>query len=241
MNNNNKKETVKNSKKAKGLSTQRYVHLSEVHDDTLVLKSGGLRTILEVSSINFNLKSEAEQQSIISGYQRFLNALNFPVQIQVKSRKLDIDLYIDSLRMKMKALTNELLRKQMAEYIEYVSKLVEYSDIMEKKFYVVVPVDPERAKPKGVFDNFLKYIKPDDTVMEIIKRKKEFKNLKKEMDSRVGTVKAALENCGLSTRQLKTQEIIELFYQSYNPTLSRTQKMAPVEELSVEGSSRIDG
>lgn len=228
------------SKKEKGLSTQRYVHLSEVHDDTLVLKSGGIRAVLEVSSMNFSLKSEIEQNSIIKGYQRFLNALNFPVQIQVKSRKLDIDSYIDSLNEQMKTLQNELLRKQMAEYIEYIAKLVEYSDIMEKKFYVVVPVDPARAEKKGVFDSFLKYIKPDDTVLEIIKRKKEFKNLKKELDSRVGTVKTALENCGLAVTQINTQSIIELFYQSYNPDLARSQKLSDTEDLAIEKGTLLD-
>lgn len=235
----NKTSTV-NQKNTKGtknkiLSTQRYLQFAGVRDDTLILKDGGLRAVFEVSSINFNLKSEQEQNAIISSYQKFLNALNFETQILVRSRKLDIDHYIEGLKHKMKDIENDLLKNQMAEYIEYIQKLVEYSDIMEKRFFVVVPVTPPRAEKKSLFSKFLAYIKPDDTVLDIITRRKEFKNLKKELDSRANVVQTALGNCSLNVKRLSTKEIIELFYQVYNPQLARTQKLAPMEELAVSG------
>lgn len=225
---------IKQGKKTEALSTQRYLQFAEVHDDVLALKNGGLRAVLEVGSINFNLKSEDEQQSIIKGYQRFLNALNFPVQILVRSRKLDIDKYLNDLRIREKKIANNLLRDQMNGYIEYVEKLVEFSDIMEKKFYIVVPLTPARADKKGVISSFMEYITPADTVMDIMKRKREFKDLKKELDNRINTVKTALENCGLSVTQLSTQKIIEIFYQAYNPDLARSQKYSSAEEMSIE-------
>lgn len=228
--------SVRKGQKNPQLSTQRYLQFAEVHDDVLVLKNGGLRSVLEVNSINFNLKSEDEQESIIRGYQGFLNALNFPTQILVRSRKLDIDQYLDSLRDREKKIENELLRTQMTEYIEYVQKLVEYADIMEKRFFVVVPLDPARATKKGAFGSFMEYIQPDDTVMKVLQRKREFKNLKKELDSRIGTVTTALGNCGLTIKKLSTEEIIQLFYQAYNPDISRTQKYNSMEDLAVEGN-----
>lgn len=228
--------SVRKGQKNPQLSTQRYLQFSEVHDDVLVLKNGGLRSVLEVDSINFNLKSEDEQEAIIRGYQGFLNALNFPTQILVRSRKLDIDQYLDSLRDREKKIENELLRTQMTEYIEYVQKLVEYADIMEKRFFVVVPLDPPRAAKKGAFGSFMEYIQPDDTVMKVLQRKREFKNLKKELDSRIGTVTTALGNCGLTIKKLSTEEIIQLFYQAYNPDISRTQKFNSMEDLAVEGN-----
>lgn len=230
------KKNVKKGKLNPLISTQRFLQFSEVHDDILVLKDGGLRAVVEVNSINFNLKSEDEQNAIIQSYQRFLNALNFPVQVLVRSRKLDIDHYIDDLKVRQRKLTNELLRMQMDNYIQYIEKLVEYSDIMEKRFFVVVPVTPARSDKKGDVFSFLSYIKPDDTVMDIIKRKQEFKNLKKELESRVGTVQTALENCGLSVSQLGTQQIIELFYQAYNPDLSRSQKFSSAEDMALAGN-----
>ncbi len=218
---------------SKALSTQRYLQFAGVRDDTLILKNGGLRAVMEVSSINFNLKSEAEQNAIIGSYQQFLNALDFPVQILVRSRKLDIDTYLESLRRQMKTLQNQLLKSQMAEYIEYIRKLVEFTDIMEKHFFIVIPTNPPRAEKKTLFAKFLAYIKPDDSVVEILRRRKEFKDLKKTLDDRVEVVKTAMGNCGLGIQQLNTEQLIELFYQVYNPQLARSQKLAQLGNLSV--------
>lgn len=229
-----RKETVKNGQKNKQLSTQRYLQFAEAHDDTLVLKNGGLRAILEVSSVNFNLKSVEEQDAIISSYQQFLNSLNFPTQILIKSRKLDIDHYIENLNQRRKELKNTLLKKQMVEYTEFISRLVENADIMEKKFYVVVPMNPLRAEPKSKFAKFVSYIKPDDTVVDILRRKREFQTFKKDLDTRVNVVTTALENCNLRVKRLKTESIIEILYQSYNPQLARAQKFSSIEELAVQ-------
>jgi hypothetical protein len=225
--------------KNKILSTQRYLEFASAHNSTLVLKNGGVRAVLEVTSINFNLKSTEEQEAIILSYQKFLNALDFPVQIMVRSKKLDIDNYIEKLHIRHKKITNDLLRKQMAEYMEYIQKLVEHADIMQKRFFIVIPVDPPRAQPKSLFSKFLSYIKPDDTVLDILKRRKEFSNLRKTLLTRINVVQTALENCGVPIRQLNTEEIIQVLYQTYNPDLSRTQKFERLDELSIdEGPSQ---
>lgn len=228
------KETVKKGKNNKLVSTQRYLEFAGVHDDTLILKDGGIRAILEVTSVNFNLKSEEEQNSILYGYQHFLNALNFPVQILMRSRKLDIDQYLDDLKIREKSHTNQLLKNQMAEYIEYVGKLVEYADIMEKRFFVVVPVNPLRSEQKSVWKSFLDKISPDDKVIDILTRKREFKDLKKTLDERINVVQTGLENCGLKADRVPTEKIIELYYQCYNPQVSRAQKIQHMEDLAVE-------
>jgi len=229
----NKKELKQKLMQNKAASTQRYLQFAGARDNTLILKDGGLRSVLEVSSINFNLKSEQEQNAIIGSYQQFLNALNFPVQLLVRSRKLDIDTYLGDMRGRMKNIENQLLKDQMAEYIEYVQKLVEYSDIMEKRFFIVVPVDPPRAQKKTLISKFMSYVNPDDTVLNILKRRGEFKQLKKQLDTRLEVVLTAIGNCGLKVEPLKTSEIIELFYQVYNPQLARSQKLGDIEELSI--------
>jgi len=236
MKKNPAKSSVRDGKKNGLVSTQRYLQFSEVHDDTLVLKNGGLRAVLQVSSMNFNLKSEAEQKAIIHSYQSFLNTLNFPVQILVRSRKLDIDQYVGNLEQRHSKIANPLLQQQMGDYIGYISRLVEYSDIMEKKFFVVVPLNPARAQKKGIFASFLDYITPEDSVSKIMQRKREFKSLKKILDSRLQTAKTALESCGLGVSQLKTEEIIELFYQAYNPDKARTQKFHSMADLATAGT-----
>lgn len=225
------KETVKKGQKSKLLSTQRYLSFAGVHDDTLVLKNGGLRAVLHVSSINLNLKSEEEQNAILYSYQSFLNALEFPVQILVQSRKLDIATYLNGLKHRRNEQQNKLLQAQMEEYIEYVSKLVEYADIMEKKFYAVIPMNPTRAEKKSLFSQFKAKINPDETLTDIIQRKQEFSALKKTLDERINVVQTGLENCGLATRKMSTEEIIQLFYQTYNPELARMQRMDHTEDI----------
>ena len=131
-----KAKSVQQKKGSIQQSTQLYLNIAEIRDNVFVLKNGWMRSILQVSSINFNLKSEQEQNAIIYAYQGFLNTIDFPIQILVRSRKLDIDAYLDSLNEKREKQTNMLLQRQTFEYIEYIKKLVEYADIMEKNFYV---------------------------------------------------------------------------------------------------------
>src|SRR5690606_23400628 len=155
-------------------STQTFLKIAEVKNDTIVLKNGGLRGVLSVSSINFNLKSEDEQNAIIYSYQGFLNTLEFPIQIVVRSKQLDIDDYLEDLKKVGENQTNQLLQQQTFEYIEYVSKLVEYADIMEKEFYVIVPYDPFRAQELNLFQKFFQNMNPKDNYSEVKKRHEEF-------------------------------------------------------------------
>ena len=221
-------------KKAPASSTQSFLRISEIRENTLVLKNGGLRTILKISSINFSLKSENEQNAIIYSYQGFLNTLDFPIQIVVRSKKLDIDEYLDSLREKGEKQTNQLLQRQTFEYIEYISKLVEYADIMEKEFYVVVPYDPFRSQKLNIFQKFFQNMSPQDSYTAIKKRHDEFNQLKKGLSQRVNTVKVGLENCGLKAEELETKGLVELFYNIYNPSVSRFQKAKSIDEINVQ-------
>jgi len=234
------KRTLKGEQN-KQFSTQRYLQFAGVRNGVLILKDGSVRGVLEVSSVNFNLKSEAEQNAIILAYQRFLNALSFPVQIVMRSYKLDIDQYLQNLSHKKRKLQNQLLKDQMEEYTEYIQKLVEYADIMEKKFFIVVGAEPIRAQQKSLLQQFWLYIHPDDTVEEIIQRRQEFAHLKKTLETRINVVKTAIENCGVKTRELNTEEIISLLYQVYNPDRARTQKLKDASLLAVEDAeSMID-
>jgi len=229
-----KDETVKSIKRNKSASTQKYLRFSEIHDDLLVLKNGGVRAILKTSSINFNLKSEEEQNGIIYGYQGFLNSLEFPIQILVKSKKLDVDNYIDKIKSAGEKQTNELLQKQTYEYAEYIEKLVEYADIMQKEFYIVVPYNPYRAEKLNIFQKFFQRLNPSDTITEKKRRGGEFEEMSKGVAQRINIVKSGLESCGLKVDQLTTKEIIELLYNCYNPIISRNEKIGDMEEMNIK-------
>lgn len=218
-------ESVKQRKARPQAATQIYMPISEIKESTVVLKNGGIRAILQTSSVNFNLKSEQEQNSIIYGFQNFLNSIDFPVQIVIRSKKLDIDNYLDNLNEITQKQENPLLKKQSLEYIEYIKKLVEYADIMEKNFFVIVPYDPLRAKDPSMWKIFWQGIHPGDTLESIRQRHKEFDNLKKGLENRVNLVKAGLENCNLRVERLDTKALVELFFQIYNPDTARNQKL----------------
>ncbi len=224
----------KKNREAEKQSTQTHLRFGEIRDNVLVLKNGGLRIVLKTSSINFNLKSEQEQKAIINGYQGFLNSLEFPIQILIRSKKLDIDDYIEQVKKLGDKQENKLLQEQTFEYAEYVKKLVEYADIMEKEFYVVVPYDPARTQGAPFFQSFFQRLAPKDSYTDIKRRHSEFNELKKMLLQRINIVKSGLESCGLKVKQLETQEIIELFYNIYNPTVSRTSKLKDLEETNIE-------
>lgn len=214
-------------------ATQSYLKIAEIHDKVAILKNGGLRAVLKCSSINLYLKSEQEQNAVIYSYQSFLNTLEFPIQIVVRSRKLDIDQYIANMRKMGEKQKNILLQRQTLEYADYIQRLVEYADIMEKEFYVVVPYDPFRANKSTLIQKFFSYMNPRDSVTEVRRRRTEFNELKKGLSGRVSSVKSGLEGCGLHVEELTTPQLIELFYKVHNPLTSRIQKLNKVQEMSV--------
>ncbi|MFA6527970.1 MAG: hypothetical protein WCT46_00315 [Candidatus Gracilibacteria bacterium] len=229
------KDTVKAKHQNPMMSTQLHLKIAEIHDNTAVLKNGGLRAVLKTSSVNLHLKSEEEQNAVIFSYQHFLNSLEFPIQIVIRSKKLDLDNYIANLKKIEAKQENRLLKEQTVEYIEYIQKLIEYADIMEKEFFVVIPQNPYRTSQNP---NFLKTIienfNSKDTIAKIKQRKTEFDQLQKQLNQRINVVKSGLENCGLHVDLLNTQQLIELFYETYNPLTARSQKIANINKINIE-------
>ena len=230
------KDTIREgkNKKSAGESTQLYMRIAEIRDNVVVLKNGGLRGLLRVTAVNFNLKSEQEQNALIYGYQSFLNTLEFPVQITVRSRKLDIDKYLEQLKGIGEKQINPLLQKQTLEYTDFIARLVEYADIMEKEFLVVVPFNPGRAQEPSILESLLSHLRPKDTYGEVKRRHEEFEQLKKSLTQRMSVIENGLGNMGLKTTTLNTQELIELFYEIYNPLTSRNQKIERLDDMAVE-------
>ncbi len=119
--------------------SQQFLGFSQVKNDTIIMNNNSLLGVIAVASTNFALKDQEEQNALVFGYQNFLNSLDFGIQILMQSRMMDVSSYLDSLRKMMEQQTNELLRVQTSEYIEFIGKLVENASIMSKSFYVVVP------------------------------------------------------------------------------------------------------
>jgi hypothetical protein len=216
------------------VSTQDYLNISEIKDGTLVMKDGTLRAVLLVSSINFSLKSEDEQQAVIGAYISFLNNIDFPLQIVIQSRELDIGNYLDYLKQKEKEQMNKLLKAQTSEYIEYIRDLTSLGQIMNKRFYVIVPYDPLNDKRKGFFSSLREAFRPA-TVIKL--KEKTFFQYQELLERRLESVAGGLESMGLAVARLDTQSLIELFYKTYNPETAKNQDLTTLDKIRLDKQS----
>jgi hypothetical protein len=218
-----KLEMQKKNKSA-GKTTQSFLRISEIKNDAVVLDDGTLRAILNVSSTNFDLKSQDEQNSIIFNFQRFLNALDFSIQILMQSRKMEIGSYLEKLKRLAEKQTNELLRVQTSEYTEFISRLIENASIMNKNFYIIVPLG-ESVFPKA--SGFFSRTFGSGKSREISQRIENFEKSKVKLDNRVTSILSTLSGIGIRGERLKTEDIIQLYYNSFNfeagPLISPTQ------------------
>lgn len=209
------KDQKKSQNSAIGSSMQEYLDVSEIKDGVVVLKDGSLHMVLAVSSINFDLKSDTEQEAIIFAYQRFLNSLDFPIQILVMTRKFDIKPYIHTLERKKETERNVLMRNQIDDYVLFMKELVSVSNIMSKLFYVVVPFYIIESDKQGLMNRISSTIQPKKVILE---KREEFETYKNQLLQRVDEIRESLSGTGIRMVPLKTQELIELYYNCYNPS-----------------------
>jgi hypothetical protein len=212
-------------------STQKYLKISEIKNDCLVLKDGTLRAILLASSINFALKSEEEQKAVIQNYARFLNTLEFPLQIVTHSRPFNIDPYVNELNLLRQNQTNELLRNQTTDYRDFIKELIGLGEIMSRRFYIVVPYNPGGDTKRGFFSRVV------DTLSAaiVVKIKKEkFEAYREALFKRADNIIAGLSSMGVKARPLDTQSLIELFYNIYNPAEAKNQNLIDLKKLRIE-------
>jgi hypothetical protein len=184
-------------------TAQDIVPIREVRDGVAILRDGGMRAVLMVSAINFALKSADEQQAVVLQFQNFLNSVNFPMQICVQSRRLDIRPYVATLEGREREQTNDLMKIQIREYANFIRRFTELNNIMTKSFFVVVPYTPSLA------GGALSRDKKTDV--------ERFDEHRTQLDQRIGVAQSGLTRCGLRTVQLGTEEVVELFYRLFNP------------------------
>jgi type IV secretory pathway VirB4 component len=199
----------------KARATQEFVPIKEVRDGTIILKNGELRAIILANSINLSLKSDDEQKATILQFQSFLNTLDFPVQISVQSRRLDIRPYLLTLEEKMKTQTEPLLKLQTKEYIEFIKNFTDSISIMTKSFLVVVPYTHTVFKSDGsIFGNWFSRKSKEE---ERLAKEEDFEEKKSQLEERVGVIQQGLNRCGIKSAKLGTEEVVEVFYKVFNP------------------------
>lgn len=198
-------------------STQNFVSIKEIRDQVVILKDGNYRSVILVSSINFALKSTDEKTAILMQYQNFLNSLDFPIQIHLQSRRLDIAPYLLSLETYTKNQTNELLKLQTKEYIDFIKTFTESANIMSKNFFMVIPYEPAAINNKESFINKIPLPFTKKGSDKSLTNNIDFEENKLQLDQRVAVVMDGLGRLGVKTVRLNTDELIELYFKIFNP------------------------
>lgn len=213
-------------------SAQNSLLVSEIRDNIVIMGDGSFRAVVRCESINFDLMSSREREGVEYSYQSFLNSLYFPVQIFVRSQRVDIGPYLERLVAQRRSQDNMLLGMLMDDYIGFIEEVARNTNIMDKKFYVVVPyfstgdLSALASASKSIFTAFSKtqdqqHIRIDDASYE---------KAKTEMSNRVNAVMSGLFQMGVKARQLNTQQLSELYYNSYNPDTAVREPMGSPED-----------
>lgn len=224
-------------------STQSTLQLSEVRDGMVIMNDGSFRTVVACKSINFDLMSDREREGVEYSYQNFLNSLNFPIQILIRSQRVDIGPYIDKLVSTRRAQDNMLLGVLMDDYIGFIDALSQEANIMEKSFYIVIPYFPKGdaanlvEQGKGFFGKL--FARPQNVVTHIDGAS--YQKAKDEMKNRVDSVTAGLFQLGVQSMQLDTKSLGELYYNYYNPDTAVRQPLGNFDNMATTFVKKAPG
>ena len=197
-------------------STENLVPITDIREGVVILKNGSLRMVLKVSYINFELRSADEQVAILQGFQRFLNSSDFPLQTVISSRKLNIDTYLKTVDQIAESTNNELMKIQAMEYSRFVKELSSLSNIMSKKFYIVLPFYVYETPGKtGLAQSLKGMLKPKEVAKEMTNE--QFNTYKNQLLQRAELAYGGLVGLGLKIRILEDEELKKLYYELYNP------------------------
>ncbi len=199
-------------------STQSFVEIEDVKDDIVLLNDFSAAVVVEVGAVNFWLLSQEEQTAMIYAYAGLLNSLSFPVQILILSKKMDISSYLDYLTIKLKTQRVDLMSRRLESYREFIKTIVKKNTVLEKRFFFVVPFSPLELGVSGANTQGLhkEYVMSRAKVSLYPKR-----------DHLV----RLLSKVGLRAAILQKQELVELYYNLYNPSPTG-RRLAPIESYT---------
>lgn len=224
-------------KGGKANSTQNILQLAEIRDGLVIMNDGSFRVVVFCRPINFVLMSEQERAAVEYSYQGFLNSLFFQIQIMVRSRRVDAGRYIEMLDKARQNQSNMLLELVMEDYVNFMADLIANTDIMDKFFYVVIPYSPVEEITKdniarstqGFFSKLFSFGRASN---QLVVEESALNDAKRELRRRSQVVIEGLQQCGVMGAPLNTEELIELYYESYNPDASGGHQLASLRDLS---------
>jgi hypothetical protein len=214
-------------------STQNALIISEIRDNMVIMNDGSMRAVIACRSINFDLMSDREREGVEYAYQQFLNSLYFPIQILIRSQKVDIGPYLDRLSKVRRDQDNMLLGVLMDDYIAFISALAQETNIMEKSFFIVLPYYPggDMSSAVNSSKNFVSQLLAPQKQQHVRIDETTFNKSKDEIKNRVSTVVNGLLQMGIRSVQLTTKELGELYYNTYNPDTAVREPLGNFENL----------
>ena len=228
-------------------STQNTLHISEIRDGLVIMNDGTFRAVIMGKSINFDLMSPQEREAVEFAYQGFLNSLYFPIQIFIRSQKVDIGPYLDKLDKIRSEQESMLLALLMEDYVAFLADIAQQTNIMDKKFYIVIGYPDANADIRrtlktstGFFTGIVDLFGGSQTPHVVIDEQT-LENAKTELKNRVQAVMQGLLQCGVQSVPLDTQELIELYYEAYNPDTATRQQLGSADSLTAEVVSKGPG
>lgn len=209
-------------------NTETMLPISEIKNDTIILKDGGIRAILKVSGLNLDLKNGDEQSIILEQYKKFLNGLDFPIQILVRNSYLDLSNYINYMKDNTAKIENLILKKQSTDYVKFLEDIdLQQGLIYTKDFYIVVPYyQSEKDNTeinKGWVTKFLNVLNTKDDAERIVERYRSFLKGEKMLSTRCNVIIEGLGSMSIQVDKVTTPDIISLLFRCYNPLLQGNQ------------------
>jgi hypothetical protein len=225
------KNKIQKPKHENLFNTETMLPISEIRNDTLIMKDGGLRAILRINGINLDLKNFDEQQIVLEQYKKFLNGLEYPIQILVRNTFLDLSNYLTYIQGNIEPIENPVLKAQGEAYYRFLQNIdMQQGLIYNKEFYVIVPYyEGEQDKgriQRSRWGKLLDVLNAKDTIEKIVQRYRLFLKGRNSLDTRVNLIIDGLNGMGIGAEKLTTSDIINLVFRCYNPLLHSSQ--APV-------------
>lgn len=236
---------IKTAPKTSPNSTQNTLQIAEIRDGIVIMNDGSYRAVVMVKSINFDLMSPQEQESVEYAYQGFLNSLYFPIQIFIRSQRVDLQPYIEKLDKIRTEHDNMLLALLMDDYIGYIDQLAQQTNIMDKKFYVVIPYFPalneteKLAQSKNFVTGIAELFKKGED--HVVVNEADLEKAKAELRNRVQAALGGLQQSSIQGLPLDTQELIELYYDTYNPDTATRQQLKNFGDMTADVVTKGQG
>lgn len=222
------KNKIQKPKHENLFNTETMLPISEIRNDTIIMKDGGLRAILKINGVNLDLKNADEQQIVLEQYKKFLNGLEFPMQILVRNTFLDLSNYLGYIRGNIDTIENPVLKGQGEAYYRFLQNIdMQQGLIYNKEFYVIVPYyESEQDKSqiqRSRFGKLLDVLNAKDSIEKIVTRYRQFLKGRNSLETRVNLIIDGLNGMGISAEKIPTSDIISLLFRCYNPLIHSSQ------------------